>query len=88
MVEGICRAKVDDKYKDYSKVLPIIIHGDGAIAGQGIAYEVAQMMTLEGYRTGGTVHIVVNNRFHLQRTIWMQDLQHIVQTSQKLQNLL
>ena len=62
LVEGICRAKVDDKYKDYSKVLPIIIHGDGAIAGQGIAYEVAQMMTLDGYKTGGTVHIVVNNQ--------------------------
>lgn len=62
LVEGICRAKVDDKYKDFSKVLPIIIHGDGAIAGQGIVYEVAQMMTLEGYRTGGTVHIVVNNQ--------------------------
>ena len=63
LVEGICRAKVDDKYKgDYSKILPIIIHGDGALAGQGIAYEVAQMMTLEGYKTGGTVHIVVNNQ--------------------------
>jgi 2-oxoglutarate dehydrogenase E1 component len=62
LVEGICRAKVDNKYKDFSKVLPIIIHGDGAIAGQGIVYEVAQMMTLEGYRTGGTVHIVVNNQ--------------------------
>ncbi|MDF2832661.1 2-oxoglutarate dehydrogenase E1 component [Chryseobacterium indoltheticum] len=62
LVVGICRAKVDDKYKDYSKVLPIIIHGDGALAGQGIAYEVAQMMTLEGYKTGGTVHIVVNNQ--------------------------
>ena len=62
MVEGICRAKVDHKYKDYNKVLPIVIHGDGAIAGQGIVYEVAQMMTLEGYKTGGTVHIVVNNQ--------------------------
>ncbi len=62
LVEGICRAKVDDKYKDFKKVLPIIIHGDGAVAGQGIVYEVAQMMTLEGYRTGGTVHIVVNNQ--------------------------
>lgn len=62
LVEGICRAKVDHKYKDFKKVLPIIIHGDGAIAGQGIVYEVAQMMTLEGYRTGGTVHIVVNNQ--------------------------
>ncbi|KQR94532.1 2-oxoglutarate dehydrogenase subunit E1 [Chryseobacterium sp. Leaf180] len=63
LVVGICRAKVDDKYKgEFSKVLPIIIHGDGAIAGQGIAYEVAQMMNLEGYKTGGTVHIVVNNQ--------------------------
>ncbi len=62
LVVGICRAKVDDKYKDFKKVLPIVIHGDGAIAGQGIVYEVAQMMTLEGYKTGGTVHIVVNNQ--------------------------
>jgi len=63
LVEGICRAKVDNTYKDdYSKVLPIVIHGDGAIAGQGIVYEIAQMMNLEGYRTGGTVHIVVNNQ--------------------------
>ena len=62
LVEGICRAKVDHKYKDYKKVLPIIIHGDGAIAGQGIVYEIAQMMTLDGYKTGGTVHIVVNNQ--------------------------
>lgn len=62
LVEGICRAKVDNKYKDYNKVLPIVIHGDGAIAGQGIVYEIAQMMTLEGYKTGGTIHIVVNNQ--------------------------
>lgn len=63
LVEGICRAKVDNTYNDdYSKVLPIVIHGDGAIAGQGIVYEIAQMMNLEGYRTGGTVHIVVNNQ--------------------------
>ena len=62
LVEGICRAKVDDKYKDFKKILPIIIHGDGAIAGQGIVYEVAQMMNLEGYRTGGSVHIVINNQ--------------------------
>lgn len=62
LVEGISRAKVDNKYHDFNKVLPIVIHGDGAIAGQGIVYEVAQMMTLEGYRTGGTVHIVVNNQ--------------------------
>ena len=62
LVEGICRAKVDNKYKDYKKVLPVVIHGDGALAGQGIVYEIAQMMTLEGYKTGGTIHIVVNNQ--------------------------
>lgn len=62
LVEGICRAKVDIEYNDYGKVLPIVIHGDGAIAGQGIVYEIAQMMTLDGYKTGGTVHIVVNNQ--------------------------
>lgn len=62
LVEGICRAKVDNEYNDYKKVLPIVIHGDGAVAGQGLVYEVAQMMTLDGYKTGGTIHIVVNNQ--------------------------
>lgn len=62
LVEGICRAKVDNLYHDYKKVLPIVIHGDGAVAGQGIVYEIAQMMLLDGYKTGGTVHIVVNNQ--------------------------
>lgn len=62
LVEGICRAKIDNVYQDSKKVLPIIIHGDAAIAGQGIVYEVAQMMTLDGYKTGGSVHIVVNNQ--------------------------
>lgn len=63
VVEGIARAKIDNDYQgDESKVLPILIHGDAAIAGQGIVYEVIQMMSLDGYRTGGTVHIVVNNQ--------------------------
>lgn len=62
LAEGITRAKIDNIYKDSKKVLPIVIHGDGAIAGQGIVYEVAQMMTLDGYKTGGTIHIVVNNQ--------------------------
>ncbi len=63
VAEGITRAKIDDDYNgDDSKILPILVHGDAAIAGQGIAYEVAQMSQLNGYKTGGTVHIVVNNQ--------------------------
>ncbi|MEN8964563.1 MAG: 2-oxoglutarate dehydrogenase E1 component [Polaribacter sp.] len=63
VAEGITRAKIDRKYNgDSSKILPIVIHGDAAIAGQGIAYEVVQMAKLNGYKTGGTIHIVVNNQ--------------------------
>ena len=63
IAEGITRAKIDKDYNgDDSKILPILVHGDAAIAGQGIAYEVAQMSQLNGYKTGGTIHIVVNNQ--------------------------
>ncbi len=63
IVEGISRAKQDRRYADNnSQVLPIIVHGDAAIAGQGVVYEVVQMAQLDGYKTGGTIHIVVNNQ--------------------------
>ncbi len=63
VVEGIARAKINTYYnKDASKVMPILIHGDAAIAGQGIIYEVVQMERLKGYNTGGTIHIVINNQ--------------------------
>ncbi|WP_299164354.1 2-oxoglutarate dehydrogenase E1 component [uncultured Eudoraea sp.] len=63
VVEGISRAKQDTHYpEDFSKVLPIVVHGDAAIAGQGIVYEVVQMAQLDGYKTNGTIHIVVNNQ--------------------------
>ncbi|MGB1167546.1 MAG: 2-oxoglutarate dehydrogenase E1 component [Flavobacteriaceae bacterium] len=63
VVEGITRAKLENKFNgDTHKVLPIIVHGDAAIAGQGLPYEIVQMAKLKGYGTGGTVHIVVNNQ--------------------------
>ncbi|MFD1616030.1 2-oxoglutarate dehydrogenase E1 component [Gelatiniphilus marinus] len=63
VAEGITRAKIDSDYQgDDSKIIPIVVHGDAAIAGQGIVYEIAQMSQLNGYKTGGTVHIVVNNQ--------------------------
>ena len=63
VVEGIVRAKVDNNYDgDNGKILPILVHGDAAIAGQGIVYEVVQMAQLNGYKTGGTIHVVVNNQ--------------------------
>ncbi|EOZ98019.1 2-oxoglutarate dehydrogenase E1 component [Indibacter alkaliphilus LW1] len=63
VVEGFIRAKIDSQHKgDSKKALPILIHGDAAIAGQGIVYEVTQMAGLKGYNTGGTVHFVINNQ--------------------------
>ncbi|MBT8288411.1 MAG: 2-oxoglutarate dehydrogenase E1 component [Bacteroidia bacterium] len=63
IVEGISRAKQDKNHVDNaSEVLPIVVHGDAAIAGQGIVYEVVQMAKLDGYKTNGTIHIVVNNQ--------------------------
>jgi 2-oxoglutarate dehydrogenase E1 component len=57
------RARIDHQYNgDFSKIAPIIIHGDAAIAGQGIVYEIVQMSLLPGYKTGGTLHLVVNNQ--------------------------
>ena len=63
VVEGISRGKIDRKYNnDYRKLCPVIIHGDAAIAGQGVVYEVIQMSQLKGYKTGGTIHFVINNQ--------------------------
>ena len=62
VVQGIARAKIDMHLKDEKKMCSVMIHGDAAIAGQGIVYEIIQMAQLDGYRVGGTVHIVVNNQ--------------------------
>ncbi|MFO0414229.1 MAG: 2-oxoglutarate dehydrogenase E1 component [Bacteroidota bacterium] len=63
VVVGFSRAKADVLYEsDYDKILPILIHGDSSVAGQGVVYEVLQMSNLEGYYTGGTIHFVINNQ--------------------------
>uniref|UniRef100_UPI0026392AFB thiamine pyrophosphate-dependent enzyme n=1 Tax=Hydrotalea sp. TaxID=2881279 RepID=UPI0026392AFB len=63
VVVGFSRAKADVLYKsNYDKILPILIHGDASVAGQGIIYEVLQMSNLKGYYTGGTLHFVINNQ--------------------------
>ncbi len=63
VVEGMARGKLDSKYDcNLDRVVPVLIHGDAAIAAQGVVYEVIQMSLLEGYRTGGTIHLVINNQ--------------------------
>lgn len=62
VVAGIARSKVDQYLKDNQKIVPIIIHGDASIAGQGVVYELIQMASLDGYKNGGTIHIVINNQ--------------------------
>jgi 2-oxoglutarate dehydrogenase E1 component len=63
VVQGIARAKIRKYYnRNVDKVAPIIIHGDAAIATQGVVYETIQMSQLDGYKTGGTIHVVINNQ--------------------------
>jgi 2-oxoglutarate dehydrogenase complex, dehydrogenase (E1) component, and related enzymes len=63
VVQGIARAKLENEH-DFreDEVLPILVHGDAAIAGQGVVYETIQFSMLNGYKTGGTIHIVINNQ--------------------------
>jgi len=63
VVLGYTRGQIDDEYHgDMKKAMSILIHGDAAVAGQGIVYEIVQMSELEGYKTGGSIHFVINNQ--------------------------
>lgn len=63
VVAGYARSKADILYgSDFDKILPILIHGDASVAGQGVVYELLQMSGLKGYYTGGTIHFVINNQ--------------------------
>jgi 2-oxoglutarate dehydrogenase E1 component len=61
VIEGITRAETSISLMIF-KSIPIAVHGDAAVAGQGILYEIVQMAQLDGYKTGGTIHIVINNQ--------------------------
>ncbi len=86
LVVGYTRGQIDDEYKgDLSKGMAILIHGDAALAGQGIVYEVIQMSGLPGYTTGGTIHFVINNQIGFttdyddaRTSIYCTDLSKIV----------
>lgn len=63
LVQGMARSRIDSRYNgDYDKIAPVVIHGDAAIAAQGVVYEVIQMSQLPGYKTGGTIHLIINNQ--------------------------
>lgn len=63
VAEGLARALAEKNYDgDSSRLVPVLIHGDASISGQGIVYEVTQMADLEAYTTGGTIHLVINNQ--------------------------
>ena len=62
VIEGTARAHEDKKGGTAKRVIPVILHGDAAISGQGVVAETFNLSSLEGYRTGGTIHIVINNQ--------------------------
>lgn len=88
VVLGYTRAQIDDEYRgDFSKAIPILIHGDAAVAGQGLVYECIQMSQLDGYSTGGTIHFVINNQVGFttdyddaRSSIYCTDIAKIVDT--------
>jgi 2-oxoglutarate dehydrogenase E1 component len=95
VVEGMARAHQDElrdgqgmtRQEVYDRILPLLLHGDAAFAGQGVVMETLQLADLPGYRTGGTIHIVINNQIGFttspglsRSSIYSTDAAHITQT--------
>ena len=95
VVEGMARARQDElrdgqgkeRLETYELVLPLLLHGDAAFAGQGVVMETLQLASLPGYRTGGTIHLVINNQIGFttspglgRSSIYSTDAAHITQT--------
>jgi 2-oxoglutarate dehydrogenase E1 component len=95
VVEGMARARQDElrdghdmsRQEAYDQILPLILHGDAAFAGQGVVMETLQLAGLPGYRTGGTIHLVINNQIGFttspglsRSSIYSTDAAHITQT--------
>jgi 2-oxoglutarate dehydrogenase E1 component len=95
VVEGMVRARQDElrdghnmsRQEAYDQILPLLLHGDAAFAGQGVVMETLQLAGLPGYRTGGTIHIVINNQIGFttspglsRSSIYSTDAAHITQT--------
>lgn len=62
VVQGIARAKLNHNDTSMNSVIPVVVHGDASVAGQGVVYELVQMSELKAHQTGGTIHIVINNQ--------------------------
>ncbi|MBV6496318.1 MAG: multifunctional oxoglutarate decarboxylase/oxoglutarate dehydrogenase thiamine pyrophosphate-binding subunit/dihydrolipoyllysine-residue succinyltransferase subunit [Acidobacteria bacterium] len=95
VVEGMARARQDelrngeqrDREEVYGRIMPVLLHGDAAFAGQGVVMETLQLANLPGYRTGGTIHIVINNQIgfttspdQARSSIYSTDAAQITQT--------
>jgi 2-oxoglutarate dehydrogenase E1 component len=88
IVQGIVRACSDRSYDgDFTKALPLLIHGDASVAAQGVVYETLQMSELPGYKTGGAIHIVINNQLGFttnyldgRSSIYCTDIAKIIQS--------
>ncbi|MQA94515.1 MAG: multifunctional oxoglutarate decarboxylase/oxoglutarate dehydrogenase thiamine pyrophosphate-binding subunit/dihydrolipoyllysine-residue succinyltransferase subunit [Streptosporangiales bacterium] len=88
VLEGVVRAKQDllDVGEEGFTVLPLLVHGDAAFAGQGVVAETLNLSQLRGYRTGGTVHVVVNNQVgfttapeHSRSSVYATDVARMIQ---------